>query len=479
LLFDADSDGDMDLYLVHGGGQNDINSRFYQDLLLVNDGKGNFSPVPNALPKEAANGSCVKGGDIDGDGDIDLFIGGKMRSSAYPYPDPSFILRNDTKVKDNPIFTDVTKTLAPELGIIGMVNDAIWSDIDNDHKLDLLIASEWNPIMVFHNKGNKFVNTTAQSGLQNYSGWWTSITGGDIDQDGDIDYVAGNYGLNTYFQCSELYPLSVYAKDFDNNGYVDPFIVCYWKDSLGDKKQYIYHTRDDMVKQLLALRRKFPTYGQIGQATIQDMFTQEELKDATIQQATWLASSWIENLGNGKFKVHALPQQAQWAPVFGTLLEDVDRDGVRDILLVGNDYGMELLQGRADAMNGLTLLRKNKQWIPVANTTSGFYVPFDAKALVSVQTASNTLFLASQNKGALLGFSLPKSVTEMPPLTATYAIIVYNTGVKERREFYWGSSFLSQSSRVLRLPADLIQVEWFDGNGRLLKKTSAEDKSAQ
>lgn len=475
LLFDADGDGDLDLYLVHGGGQNDLNSRFYQDLLLVNDGFGEFSPATGALPKEASNGSCIKGADFDADGDIDLFIGGKMRSGAYPFPDPSLILRNDTREKDQPLFTDVTNVLAPELKDIGMVNDAIWSDIDNDNKIDLLIASEWNPIIVFHNEGNRFKNITEQSGLGKFSGWWTSLTGGDIDQDGDIDYVAGNYGLNTYFQCSENFPISVYAKDFDNNGYVDPFIVCYWKDSVGEKKQYIYHTRDDMVKQLLALRRKYPTYGQIGEATIQDMFTPEQLKGATIKQATWFASSWIENLGEAKFKVHALPHQAQLAPVFGSLLEDVDKDGVRDLLLIGNDYGMELLQGRADAFNGLVLLNKNNDWIPLNNTSSGFYVPYDAKALVAVHTPDRTLMLASQNKGSLLGFQLERNVVEIVDPKAVYAILNLKSGGKERREVYWGSSFLSQTSRNLLLSSTVRSIEWFDSNGRPLKKKIVDE----
>jgi enediyne biosynthesis protein E4 len=407
LLFDADGDGDNDLYLVHGSGQYDANSPLYQDILAVNDGKGNFKIAPNALPKETSCGQIVKTIDFDGDGDLDLFVGGRVLPKSYPKTDRSFLLRNDTKVKNNPIFTDVTKEICPELEYIGLVTDAIFTDFNNDKRPDLLIAGEWMPLTFFQNEGNSFKNTTPQTGISDKKGWWTSLAAADFDKDGDVDYMAGNFGKNTYFKCNDAEPLRIYAKDFDKNGLYDPFISCYWRDSLGNRQEYFYHTRDDMIKQLVLIRRKFKTYGEFGAATVQKVFNADELKDAQILSANWMESSYIENLGNGQFKLTALPYQAQLAPIYGILPMDIDNDGLQDVVMIGNDYGMELLQGRADAFNGLVLKNKGKGvFQPVELNESGFCVPKNARALAKIRLADQKeLVLATQNKGALRVFN--------------------------------------------------------------------------
>ena len=473
LLFDADGDGDLDLYIVHGSGQYVAGSIFYQDILCVNDGKGNFKISQDALPKETSCGQVVKAVDIDGDGDLDLFIGGRVLPNSYPKTDRSYILRNDTKEKDKPIFTDVTAEVCPELSTIGLISDAIFSDFNGDGKPDLILAGEWMPITFFQNEGGKFKNVTAQSGIADKTSWWTSITAGDFDNDGDIDYIVGSFGKNTYFKCDGDYPLTIYAKDFDKNGLYDPFISCYWLDSTGKKQEYFYHTRDDMVKQLVMIKRKFQTYGAFGEAQVKDVFSADELKDAQIMKANWMYSSYIENLGNGKFKISALPYQAQIAPIYGMLSYDFDHDGLLDVVMVGNDFGMELLQGRADAFNGLVLKNLgNGNFKAIELNESGFSVPGDARALTKINLANNKeLILASQNKGELKVFDSKADRTKIiyPQKGETKAQIVFKNGQKRLQEFYWGHSFLSQQTNSIAMDKNIQEVLFLDKNNAVIR----------
>ncbi len=492
LLFDADGDGDLDLYIVHGSGQYVADSPFYQDVLCINDGKGNFKIAPNALPKETSCGQVVKAVDIDGDGDLDLFVGGRVLPNAYPKTDKSYILRNDSKEKDKPIFTDITAEICPELSSIGLISDAIFTDFNGDGKPDLILAGEWMPVTFFQHVDGKFVNVTSQSGIADKKGWWTSITAGDFDNDGDIDYVVGNFGKNTYFKCDEAFPMTIYAKDFDKNGLYDPFISCYFKDSTGKKQEYFYHTRDDMIKQLVLIKRKFQTYGSFGLATVDKVFTAEELKDAQIMKANWMYSSYIENLGNGKFKMTALPYQAQIAPVYGMIPYDFDNDGLLDVAMVGNDFGMELLQGRADGFNGLILKNLGGgSFKAVELNESGFYVPGDGRALTKInmgdcrdvplwspsnqrrpQGCAPTLFLASQNQGDLKVFSPNSSNSKIiyPQKGEIKAQIILKNGQKRTQEFYWGHSFLSQQTNSISVDNTVQEVLFLDRKNAVVRR---------
>lgn len=410
LLFDADGDGDNDLYIVRGGSQHPAGDTLYQDVLCVNDGKGNFSIAPNALPRGAWCGQVVRAADFDGDGDLDLFVGGRVMPRSYPKTDRSFILRNDSKEKDKPVFTDVTQEICPELEHIGLVTDALWTDFNGDGRPDLLLAGEWMPITFLEQQGGKLVNTTAQTGLADKTGWWSSLVAADFDGDGDLDYVAGSYGQNLYFKGTAEEPLRVYAKDFDGNGFYDPFISLFWRDSLGERREYFYHTRDDVIKQLIPLRKKFYGYGDFGEATVHDVFSKEELKGAQILTANWMSTSFIENLGHGKFRMTALPWQAQLAPVHAMLPHDVDGDGLLDVLMLGNDFGMELLQGRADAFNGLVLKNMGRnQFRALDLDDSHFFVPGDGRALAKATLADGRkIILATQNRGPLRVLSIRK-----------------------------------------------------------------------
>ena len=478
LLFDADGDGDNDLYLVNGGNQAEANAPLYQDVLCINDGKGNFKPAKDALPAETACGQAVKAADYDGDGDLDLFVGGRVMPRSYPKTDKSFILRNDSKGKDQPLFTDVTQQVCPELTAIGLISDALWTDFNGDHAPDLLLAGEWMPLTFLQNVGGQFKNVTPQTGISDKTGWWTSLTAADFDNDGDTDYMAGNFGENVYYKCRSNEPISIYAKDFDGNGFYDPFISCFWPDSLGNRKEYLYSNRDDILKQLVKIRKRFNTYGALGEATVQDIFPAADLKDAQIMRTNWMSSSYVENLGGGKFAITALPVEAQIAPVQGMLPYDVDGDGLLDLLLVGNDYGMELQQGRADAFCGLVLRNMGQnRFRSVDLQQSHFVVPGNARALARVNLAGQReLILATQHRGPLKVFSKPgvSGITIRLEPAETKAVITLKNGQKRTQEFYWGCGYLSQQSRTLLLSDDIAFVTFFDRNNKQTRTTEPQ-----
>jgi hypothetical protein len=494
LLFDADNDGDNDLYVTFGSYQHPLNSPLYQDVLLVNDGKGRFQKDSLALPAMQSSKQTVKAIDYDHDGDLDLFVGSRVKAERYPEADRSYILRNDSPPTPNgrvnrnqksagaaPKFTDVTPQICPELVTIGLVSDALWSDFDNDGWADLVIAGEWMPLTFLkNNKGKSFKIMPLQhtdSAPSTYLGWWNSLSGADFDNDGDIDYVAGNFGLNTFFRCTNNEPLTIYGKDFDDNGRYDSFISCYFKDSLGTKHEYFYHSRDDMIKQLISIRKKFERYADFGAATVSDVFSKDELKGATILKANWMQSSYVENLGNGKFKLTALPIEAQIAPIYGTMPCDIDQDGLLDILLIGNDYGMEVFQGRADGFYGLALKNKGKgKFESIPLDKSGFFVPDDARALARINVGKRELYMATQNRNRLRFFELSNQQPDFVKLQAneTYGVWNLRSGQRRRAEFYYGSTFISQDSRTISVPKNAKSLELFSVKGRSRTLTFAE-----
>ncbi len=475
LLFDADGDGDLDLYIARGSGQYDPGHPWYQDVLLLNDGKGRFTPDTDALPTLTANSSVVKAADFDQDGDLDLFVGSRVLPFAYPSADRSYVLRNDSaggQVK----FSDVTREVGASLEFAGLICDALWTDFNGDSTPDLILAAEWSPLRFFENRGGQLTEVTEATGLANDKGWWNSLTAADIDNDGDMDYVAGNSGTNINFKGTKDQPVRIYAKDLDDNGMIDPLISYYLRDSLGVKHEYLYHPWQDVVKQFAAIRKRFNSFGEFGSSTLPEMFKDGLLDDAVVYEFNTMETSWVENLGGNKFKRHALPMAAQIAPVYGMVPADVDGDGLTDLLVVGNDYGMEVQQGRADALMGLLLKnRGDGSFEPLNANQSGFYVPGDAKALVRVRTADGKdLWVASQNNNNLKAFEAGpagKIIAVHPGETA--ALVTLPDGSKQRCEFYWGSGFLSQSERMLEVPKGAQRVEFFDGRGKATRTLDA------
>jgi enediyne biosynthesis protein E4 len=460
LFFDADNDNDLDLYAVTGSYEIPPGNAVAQDRLFINNGKGIFELSIAALPVEVTNGSCVRAADFDRDGDLDLFVGGRVVSGAYPSNPKNFLLRNN-KGK----FEDVTPELCPELENAGMVTDALFTDFDNDGRIDLVLTAEWSPILFFKNSGNSFAPATANSGISSQNGWWNSIVSGDFDNDGDIDYVAGNLGLNSNYTASDAEPMTILAKDVDMNGSLDAMLFCYMKAEDGSRKSFPMHAKDDLVSQVVSIRKKYPTYTSYGKATIDDLWPAADRRDAIVKTANYMQSAYIENKGNGSFAMRPLPMAAQTAPLFGMIADDVNEDGNLDLLLVGNDFGMEPYSGRHDAFNGLYLAgdgKGNFQSLSVAE--SGLFAKGDAKAFAKVHTArKQDVFIATQNQDSLLVFAKNKpantntSWVKLKPDDFS-ADIVYRDGRKQRVEFYYGSTYLSQSSRYLELRSTIQSV---------------------
>lgn len=463
VLFDADNDGDNDVYIASGGFEAKPNSTTYQDNFYLNDGKGNFRFDSLAFPQNYTSKSCVRAADFDNDGDLDLFIAGRVHPWNYPKPVSSFIYRNDTKngiVK----FTDVTSSAAKALINIGLVCDAIWTDFDNDGWQDLVLAGEWMPVTFLKNNKGLFENITNASGVSNKVGWWTSITSVDIDNDGDMDYIAGNLGLNSFYTASEQYPVSIYAKDFNNDGNYDAIPTLYLPTSQEDttRKEYPAQVRDDIVKQMISFRSKFQNYKSYANATFDSMFTKEELNGALKLQANYFSNSLLKNMGNGKFEMIALPMEVQYSCINGMVAEDFDGDGNMDVVFIGNDYGTEVNVGRYDACNGLLLKGDGHgKFLPRSILQSGIFIPGNAKALVKLRSSSGKCLLAaSQNKGPLKVFQLkaPCKTLSLDPLDIS-AIISYKNGRQQKREIGYGTSFLSQSGRFLNVDSTVASVE--------------------
>lgn len=508
LLFDADQDGDLDLYAVSGSYEFEPESPLLQDRLYLNDGKGNFSLDRNALPTFRTSGSCVKAADFDQDGDLDLFVGGRVIPGRYPLSPPSYILRNDTPHSpSSPLpaspqgggvllslpleegwggavrFTDVTRQVCPQLQSLGMVTDALWSDYDNDGKVDLVVAGEFMPLTFFKNQNGKLI-PNPESGISNASGWWNSLTARDFDGDGDTDYVAGNLGLNTHYKADEQHPLKVYAKDFDGNGSVDPVLVCYMKNEQGEIKPFPMHTRDDLIAQMARARKQFTRYAPYGAATINEVLSAQDQQDALVKQATHFASSYVENLGNGTFRMKALPIEAQVAPVYGMVSQDVDEDGNVDLLLAGNDYGTEVFTGRYDAMTGLLLKGDGKgNFQSVRMAQSGFFADGDAKGMAVLYDAKGAeRVVVTQNQDSLKVFAKSNALAgragqliSLHPMDA-WAELTHINGKKQKIEFYYGSTYLSQSARRLQVPQTVATVAIYDYAGNRREATLASNR---
>jgi hypothetical protein len=469
LLFDADNDGDLDLYIARGCAQYPEGHEYYRDFLLMNDGKGNFSEMAMALPDMRTNSSAVRAADFDHDGDLDLFVGSRVRPMAYPTPDRSYILRNDS-TPGTLKFVDATSEVSEDLKTPGLISDALWTDFNGDSWPDLILAGEWMALRFFENQKGT-LREVSNSGVQDDFGWWNSLASADLDNDGDMDYIAGNFGRNIYFQGTREQPVRIYVKDLDNNGMLDPLISYYLRDSLGVKQEYLYHPWQDVVKQFTGIRKRFNSFGEFGEATLPDMFPDGLLDDAEVMTFNYMLTSWVENLGNGKFRMHALPTAAQTAPIYGILPKDLDGDGLLDLLLVGNDYGMEVQQGPADAFMGLALRNMGDgQFQPLSMEKSHFFVPGDAKSLAALSLGNEkSLIVASQNNDRLRVFERSNE-PDLQHIRLRHdevkCEIYLGNGTIRAEEFYWGNTFQSQSSRYIGVSHVVSKVRFLDVNGK-------------
>ncbi|MFN4144363.1 MAG: FG-GAP-like repeat-containing protein [Runella sp.] len=487
LLFDADGDGDLDLYIASGGNEFPPSAPAYQDRLYLNEGmvggKPRFVLAEGGLPNFNVSTSCVRAADFDHDGDLDLFVGGRVEPGRYPKPVSSFILKNNSSpTKKFGGFSDVTAQIASPLQNIGLICEALWTDYDNDGWVDLLLAGEWMPLTFLKNQKGKLTvenlqwNVNQSQGSKSNTtkalGLWNSLAGGDFDNDGDTDYIAGNLGLNTLMRASEQYPVKIVGGDFNQDGSYDAIPFCYFEDAQGKMQLVPYHGREDLIKQMIQMRMRFQKYADFVNATYENLLTPEELKSALVLEANLLASCYVENKGNGNFELRPLPILAQVAPINGMVVEDFDRDGFLDVMLVANDYGNETSAGRYNASNGLMLRGDGKgNFTPLTQTQTGFFVPFNAKALAQATDARGRMILiASQNRGELRVFGQNLPPARWLPIAATDAVAILQTskGLTYRRELYQGASLMSQSVRKISLPNDVSSVEiiQFDGKRR-------------
>jgi hypothetical protein len=381
VFFDADGDADLDLYVVSGSNEFQEGSRYYQDRLYKNNGKGTFTDATNSLPKITSSGSCVVAGDYDKDGDLDLFVGGRVVPQKYPHPAQSYILNNEGGK-----FKDVTESIAPELQKRGMVTSAIWTDFDGDNDLDLMVVGEWMPITLFENNGNFFSEATDNQGLTNTTGWWFKVIEYDFDQDGDQDYIVGNIGLNHKFKASEEKPFSVYCSDFDSTGTLDIVLAQYSGNDI-----FPVRGRDCSSEQMPFITEKFPTFAEFGDANLKTVYG-EKLNTALQYDAKLFASVYLENTGSG-FNIRQLPTEAQLSAITGIIPSDFDNDGKTDLLIAGNMYQTEVETSRADANLGVLLKGDDKgNFTPIGIQESGFYAPGDVKDLKMLN--SGTILVA-------------------------------------------------------------------------------------
>jgi hypothetical protein len=344
VFFDADNDGDQDLYVVSGGYNFNVGDNELQDRLYINT-NGKFNKSIASLPSESLSGSCVRVADIDNDGDLDIFVGSRVVPGRYPESPASLLLINNGKGE----FANAPAAMSTPLNSLGMVTDAAWLDIDNDGRKDLIVCAEWMKLHLLSNKNEKFTDLSDQYFPDTLSGWWNRLQLADMDGDGDMDLIAGNWGLNTSIKVSKSEPATMFYNDFDNNGSVDP-LICYYNQG----KSYPMASRDEITDQIVSLRQRFPTYDSYANATITDILTPQQLKSAKQLSTNYFETTYFEN-DKGVFKAKKLPLQANFFPVFAISTGDFDRDGKQDIILVGNIDHARIKIGKIDAGYGVLL----------------------------------------------------------------------------------------------------------------------------
>ena len=389
-MFDADGDGDLDLYVACGGNEFPESSSALSDRLYFNDGKGHFTKSDQILPAgKYESTSCVRAADFDKDGAMDLFVGIRLKPFQYGVPVSGYLLKNDGKGH----FTDVTDQVAPELKNIGMIRDMQWVDVDKDGDKDMVLVGDWMSVKVFINENGKFKERKDAFGSKNTTGWWNCITACDVNNDGNIDFVAGNHGLNSRFKASDTKPVSMYVSDFDLNGTIEQIICTYDGDV-----SYPLALKHDLIQQLPYMAKKYPKYEMYKDQKITDLFTPEQLKNSIHLDATYLETALFINDGTGHFSIKALPSEAQFSPVFAAKIADFNGDGNPDILLGGNLFNVKPEVGRYDASYGTFLMgdgHGNFKYLPPK--TTGFRLEGEIRDMMEIKTLTGNILVVARN----------------------------------------------------------------------------------
>ena len=392
IFFDADQDGDLDLYTANGGVEFSKFIPYLSDKLYFNDGKGNFTLSELELPTNYNffNSGTVEVSDIDGDNDLDLFVGERLISDSYGISGSGVLLIND----GNGSFKDITIDSAPDLMDIGMITDAIFIDIDNDGDEDLIVVGEFMGINIFYNQNGSFI--LGSTNLSKFKGWWQTINYGDFNGDGLTDLVVGNHGLNSRFSASEEYPIRLYVNDFDGNDQLDPILTFKSKDG----EFYPYDLRHNLIDQMKPLKKVFPDYNSFKSANIKDMFSNEKLDESLKLDVNILSSSIFINKGEGSFELYQLPQRAQFSPIYSTLVYDFDNDGDDDIIAGGNLFRAKPEIGRYDASFGLFIENKGSEGFVIPKNGYGFNLGGEVRSIIF----SNSNIVVGRNSDSLAVF---------------------------------------------------------------------------
>lgn len=390
-FFDADGDGDQDLYVVSGGNEPHQDPLEWQDRLYLNDGKGNFTKAVNALPAILSSKSCVAVADYNKDGRPDIFVGGRVIPGSYGMKPESYLLKNESsggKVK----FVNAAATDAKELSFTGMVTDAVWIDINHDDWPDLIVVGEWMPVKIFINNKGRLEDKTAQYGLSETGGLWTRIVPCDVDGDGNMDFILGNLAPNTQFKASVKEPMTLHVNDFIGTGESTP-LLCYYIQGTS----YPYATRDEILKPMPQLKKKFLRYAAYSTATLHDIFTPEQCKGMQTSYVQTVKNCWLQNQGNGKFLLKELPVTAQFAPIQAAVV------GSQEIFAAGNFYPFRVQTGREDAGKGIILRCDSKGVITAEGPVStGIIVDGDVRDMIQIPTAKGrAMIIISKNNGPI------------------------------------------------------------------------------
>ena len=473
IFFDADADGDLDLYVVSGSGEMDAESNLLQDRLYLNAGKAGWtSAAADAVPAMRESGSTVCGADFDRDGDLDLFVGGRLVPGAYPTSPRNMLLRNDQGR-----LTDVTEDAAVGLRTSGMVTGAVWSDANADGWVDLLVTHEWGPIKFYENQQGKLVDADAD--LASLTGWWNGIDAGDVDNDGDIDYLVTNTGLNTKYKASKKSPCLIYYADFEKTGIKHIVEAGFENDVLLPRRG-----RSCSSQAMPFLAEKFPTYHEFAVANLPGIYTQQCLEEALELSVVNLQTGVLINDGSARFDFRPLPRLAQISPGFGCLLAEVDGDGLIDACIVQNFYHAQRETPRmAGGLGWILKGNGDGTFEPLWPARSGLSVQQDATAVTQTDFDGDGWLdlVAAVNDGSLQTFSRKPS-GRTPPLNVrlrgqpgnTEAIgarvtVEYDGLPPQTAEVRSGAGYLGQSSRTLTFarhsaqPPKRIEVRWPDG----------------
>jgi hypothetical protein len=400
-FFDADGDGDQDLYVVRGGSEEFTGSPILADRLLLNDGRGNFTHSPaGTIPLLMQNGSCVRPADFDGDGDMDLFLGTRSIPGAYGISPEQYIMENDGSGH----FLPLTPDRLGDLNKAGMVTDACWFDYDGDGDYDLLVVGTWMKVSLFKNEADRFTDVSEAAGLGNTTGWWNSISCADLDMDGDLDFVAGNHGLNSMLKVSPGEPVELWLNDFDNNGIPDPIISTYQQGH-----RYPIASLDELKRQIIGIERIYTSYASYAGQTVKDIFGEELLARSIRKQAETLESAVFINRGDGTYETRILPVEVQFAPIRNILTGDFNADGIPDLMLAGNNYATRPSLGRQDASYGWLLLgNEDFNFKTIWPAKSGISLNGDMRQIHPIFVNGEMLFACLPNNGYLQVVKLRK-----------------------------------------------------------------------